>query len=149
VGEDESLVTFVSGDFFLRRVSRQRHIDDDIVSSEVFDDHHPTLSFTLRRGVLNSEAGLEAYQRDKALPSGDLPGIVTLSFVDLTEKLEPPLHPWLEVVKEDLEYGHLHCCTESPTDKRHRDAMAKLATNHGILRPFIKKKHIGRMLGNR
>ena len=112
---------------------------DGIVHWEAFDDRHPTLSFTFQDQNLKTESGLYRYQRAKALPSGDLPGICKLSFWDLTESLEPPLPPWAEPDPEDNEYGGFHCCTDPPLDQTHKESLAKLATQHGTVLEFVRK----------
>ena len=143
MGDQANVVTFAVDDCFLRRVSKKRLIKDGIVAAEAFDDKHPTLSFTLQREYLKTEEGLDEYQRDKVLPSGDLPGLATLSFHDLTESVNPPLRPWREPDPEDEKYGHLHCCTKRAVNEAHREQLAKISTRNGVLRPFIRRRDRG------
>lgn len=142
MGQRASLGPFVAADCFLRHIARKRHVNKDgVVSWEVFDDLHPTLSFTHQDAGLQTDAGLDRYQRYRQLlPSRDLPGICRLSFVDLTEGLEPPLPPTRDPDPEDKVYGHLHCCTRRPANQIHMVAMAKLATKNGIVREFVPKR---------
>jgi hypothetical protein len=121
-------------------VDRKRHIKKGTVSPEVFEDQHGTLSFTYQNERLRTEEGLDQYQRDKALKSGDLPGLCKLTFYDLTVTLRPKLLPRWHPVPEDEKYGRLHCCTDRPADDVHRRKMAHLAERNGIVRPFVPKK---------
>jgi hypothetical protein len=141
VGNQPSLGPFVAEDSFLRHIDRKRHIaDDGGVSWEVFKPRNgePSLSFTYRDKELKAEQGLKAYQEYKALPHGDLPGICSLSFDDLTRSLEPPLPPRPERNVADERYGHLHCVTDCPRDEVHMERMAKLATRNGPVCPFVR-----------
>ena len=131
---------FVADDSFLRHVDRKNRIRDGVVSQEAFKDKHETLSFTYQDQNLKTEDGLDQYQRDKALPSGDLPGLVRLTFHDLATTLEPPLPPRPDPVPQDEKYGHLHCCTDRPTDDVQRREMARLAVRNGIVAEFVRKK---------
>lgn len=140
MGDQASLDRFVATDFFLRRVSKKRLIKDEVVLAAAFDDKHETLSFTLQNEDLKTDLGLDTYQRAKVLDSGDLPGLIGLSFLDLTISVCPPLHPRRELDEADASYGALHCCTDRPVDLGHREQLAKLATNNGIMRPFVPKK---------
>lgn len=140
MGDEASVANFAPDDFFLRRTSRKRDARQGIVGASAFDDPHPTLSLTLRDGELQTPGGLAQYQHSKVLPSGDLPGIVGLSFYDLTESVTPPLPPRRDPVPTDEEYGHLHCCTDRPRNQNHRDQLAKLATRHGVLLSLVPAK---------
>lgn len=140
MGRQPSVGPFVADDSFLRHIAKRRYHRDGIISWEVFDDDHPTLSFTFQDATLKTELGLDQYQRDKAFPSGDLKGICKLSFYDLTESLRPPLPPRGDPDADDREYGHLHCCTDRPIDQGHKELMAKLATRNGVLREFVHRK---------
>ena len=131
---------FVADDSFLRHVDRKRLIKDGTVNLKAFKDTHPTLSFTYQDQNLKIENGLDRYQRDKALPSGDLPGLIRLTFHDLAAALEPPLPPRPDPVPQDERYGHLHCCTDRPIDDVQRSKMAKLAEDNGIVAEFVRKK---------
>ena len=114
MGDTASVAAFRPGDGFLRRVSRKGDIRSGLVGGRAFEDRHPTLSFTLQDENLQTHDGLVAYQRDKPLPSRDLPAICKLSYHDLTESAKPPLPPSAERVPEDENYGHLHCVTDRP-----------------------------------
>lgn len=144
MGGKASVGSFVAEDCFLRHVDRRRYLKRGIVKPEAFDDHHENLSFTFQNAGLQTEAGLDQYQRDKALPSEDLPGICKLSFYDLTESLSPPLPPRRDPNPDDERYGHLHCCTDRPIDWGHRVQMAKLASRYGVLREFVRRKKAAR-----
>ena len=144
MGGQASVDSFVAEDSFLRHVDRKRYLKRGIVTWKAFDDHHETLSFTFQDAGLKTEAGLNQYQRDKALPSGDLPGICKLSFYDLTESLRPPLPPRRDPNLDDERYGHLHCCTDLPIDLEHKVEMAKLASRYGVLREFARHKKAAR-----
>lgn len=128
---------FVAEDCFLRRVSKKRCIRGGIVTWEAFYDLHSTLSFTYQAEILQNEESIDQYQRDKALPSGDLPGLCRLSFEDLTVSLDPPLPPRRRRVRGDEKYGHLHYVTNCPKNRIHRESMAKLATRNGVVREFV------------
>lgn len=141
MGDEASLDTFTPNDFFLRRVSKKKCIRDGLIAADAFDDKHASLSFTFQNENLKTEDGLVQYQMAKALPSGDLPGIVHLSYLDLTEKVTPPLPPRKDPDSTDVEYGHLHCSTDRPRDKHHRDMLAKCAESHGVLLPVVPRKH--------
>lgn len=112
---------------------------DGTISWEVFRprEDEPSLSYTLQNESLRTSSGLEQYQRDKELPSGDLPGICKLTHYDLTEALQPPRPPRFEHDLADPKYGHLHCVTDRPHDDVHMEKMAKLATRNGLIRPFV------------
>ncbi len=141
MGGPPILGPFVAEDSFVRHVDRRRRIKPNgTVSYKVFKDKHETLSFTCQNAVLRTEDGLDRYQRDKQFESGDLPGFCRLTLHDLTVKLEPPLPPRPDPVPEDEKYGHLHCCTDRPTDDDQREVMAHLATLNGIVRPFVPKE---------
>jgi hypothetical protein len=141
VGDSTRLGPFVADDSFLRHIDRKKRLmDDGTIAPEAFKPRNgeTSLSFTFQNKLLNSEAGLEHYQRDKVLQSGDLPGICKLTFYDLTQALEPPLPPRSVPEPRDEKYGHLHCCTDCPRDQIHMAKMAKLATRNGVLRPFVR-----------
>jgi hypothetical protein len=140
VGDEASLDSFVADDVFLRRVSKKRLIKDEVVLAAAFEDKHETLSFTLQNEELKTDLGLDTYQHAKVLDSGDLPGLIGLSFLDLTISVHPPLPPRRELDEDDERYGALHCCSNRPIDLGHREQLAKLATNNGIVRPFVPKK---------
>ena len=138
MGAKASLEPFAPEDGFLRRIVYANHIKRGYVHWRAFKDAHPTLSFTYRDDELATCAGLDLYQIRKALPSGDLPGICMLTFLDLTCSLEPPLEPRQEVDNEDEYYGELHCVTDQPVDKAQRQEMAKLAAKRqDVLRSVV------------
>lgn len=133
-------VAFLPEDAFLRHVDRKNRIRNDIVSPDVFKDKHETLSFFYQAESLRTDKALDEYQRDRQLMSGDLPGLVKLTYNDLTVSVEPPLPPVSEPDPDDEKYGNLHYCTAQPTDVQRR-VMAHCAKLNGIVRPFIYKKH--------
>lgn len=138
MGAKANLEPFAPEDGFLRRIVWPQHIKRGFVHWRVFKDNHPTLSFTYRNDELKTRDGLDLYQVRTVLPSGDLPGICVLTFLDLTCLLEPPLEPRQEVDIEDEYYGEIHCVTDQPVDKAQRQEMAKLATKHqDILRSVV------------
>ena len=141
MGERLTLEPFCAEDSFLRHADRKNHIRRGTVLHDVFKDKHGTLSFTYQDDNLRTEAGLDQYQRDKALPSGDLPGLCRLTFLDLTRELEPPLPPRPDPVAQDEKYGHLHCCTDRPIDDAQRRTMAACAERNGELRELVPKKN--------
>ena len=143
MGAESLIEPFALDDIFLRRVgSRIKH---GAVSFKAFKPRadERTLSFTFRGPELKTEEGLKQYQRDKVLPSGDLPGICSLSFLDLTELLNPPLPPRCAPDPEDAKYGHLHCETDVPEDEVHMERMARLATKGGVLCEFERIRRRG------
>lgn len=142
MGYEAFVEKFTSNDFFLRRVAKPRYIRDGIVQAGAFEDNDEKLSFTFQNDDLRTDSGLTKYQRyySKKLISGDWPGIIRLSFRDLTESLDPALPPSLDEDEDDEEYGYLHCSTDPPRDAHHRDLLAELATRHGIVRPFFRKE---------
>ena len=143
MGDQASVGPFVAGDSFLRHIDRKRHVmDDGAVSWEAFKprDAEPSLSFTYQSEELRTEIQLTQYQRDKALPHGDLPGLCSLTYHDFTDALRPPLVPRRDPVEADEQYGHLHCVTDRPRDQIHMDKMAKLATRNGVLRPYVRRR---------
>ena len=140
MGTRTALGPFVAEDSFLRHADRKRHIRDGTVSPDVFWDNHQTLSFTYQDAGLRSEEGLDQYQRDKELPHGDLPGLCKLTFHNLTVELQPGLSPRSDPVPQDENYGHLHCCTDRPTDDVQRRRMAHLAERNGVVREFVPRR---------
>jgi hypothetical protein len=115
-----------------------------LVLWRAFKEKAPTLSFTFQDGSLRNEIGLDRYRAHFAkFLDGNLPGIVWLSFEGLSSKLSPPLVPRREPDEEtDAIYGHLHCVTDAPFDKRHMQLLAKLVNDRefgGILREFVKR----------
>lgn len=151
MGARPTLGPFVDEDSFLRHVGRRRYISrkDGTVSHEVFKDKHETLSFTYQNEVLRTDEGLNQYQRDKVLPSGDLPGLCRLTFYDLTVSLHPPLPPRSDPNPDNDRYGHLHCCIGRPVDDDQCTKMAHLAERNGIVRPFVPKKIATRLARER
>ena len=143
MGTEPTLGPFVAQDSFLRHVDRKRHIKDGTVSPEVFKDRHQTLSFTYQDETLCTKERLDAYQRDKELQFGDLPGLCRLTFDDLTVSLRPPLPPRPDPFPQDERYGDLHCCTDQPSNDVQRRKMAHLAERNGIVRQFVRRKRGG------
>ena len=107
-----------------------------VVRARAFREaRYPMLSLTLRSGELESHDQLLEYRQCFPLDSGDLQGICTVSYVDLTARVEPPLSP--ERAPIDGAYGQLHCETELPTEDQ-QNTLAKLATENGVLLDFVK-----------
>ncbi len=142
MGDQARLGPFIAEDSFLRHIDRKRRATADGVNWEVFKPRpaERSLSFTYQDVRLMSDSGLDEYRLDKAMPSGDLPGICKLTYYDLTEALEPPLPPRPRHDPEDPKYGDLHCETGLPRDQIHMEKMAKLATRNGVLRVFERGK---------
>lgn len=142
MGEHPSVGPFGATDSFLRRVDRKGYLKNGIVSSEVFKERQfeRTLSFTFQDLGLCSKSGIDQYQIDKELPSGDLPGICKLTWNDLTVSLEPPLPPRSVEDPGDKKYGHLHCCTDPPHNDEQRALMAYMAGRNAIVRDFVRKR---------
>lgn len=122
---------------YLRRFDRRRHYRDGNISDEVFTcrDGEGELSYTFfEEGLSVSE-----FQRDKALDSGDLPGIIKINsdqFASL--KLESPT---LAVDARDPKYGHLHHITPC-LDAMKAELIAKiLSESNSVLVDFKKRKH--------
>ena len=141
MGTGKVLGPFLAEDSFLRHADRKRHIKDGIVLPDVFKlrSGEETLSFTYQDHSLQKEEELDRYQRYRALPSGDLPGLCRLTFRDLTVALKPPLPPRPDPDPADDRYGRLHCCTNAPNEDQ-LAAMAEIATRNGIVRDFIPKE---------
>lgn len=142
MGNQASVSSFAADDAFLRHVHKRSLIKDDLVHAEAFEDEHETLSFTLRAESLLSDEGIDQYHHDKALPSGDLPGLCQLYHRDFVDGVRPPLPPRHDPVPEDEKYGHLHCCTDRPIDRAHREQLAKLATRNRVLREFVRHRKL-------
>lgn len=138
---DRPLVRALSReDWFLRRVAYNNHIKHDTVHWKAFrpEREETALSYTLQAEDLGAADGIDRYQLYWVFPSGDLPGICRLSYVNLTEDLEPPLPPWPDLDETDERYGHLHCHTDLPRDKDSMRRLAVLATENGVVRPFVE-----------
>jgi hypothetical protein len=142
---ESSGLTLGPGDRFLRRIRFPDQIKRGIVRHRAFlePDHIPTLSFSLQNEELTEDSAIEAYREyfSRSM-EGDLVGLVWLSYEALTVELRPPLPPRGAPDDSDPVYGHLHCVTDKPLDKKHRDALAKLVTDGkvgGILRECVKK----------
>lgn len=126
-----TLKRFEPNDEFLRRVRLKDHIKKGLVRWRAFKDGDPRMSFTFRDQKLHTEEGLKeyhAYCSEKARVT--LPAILWFSFRGLVMEIEPPLEPEHDPVKDDPVYGHLHCSTEAPHDRVHRDLMAKLVNDN-------------------
>lgn len=145
MGDQESLAPFIPQDSFLRRIARKSDAKLGMIGQRAFEprEGEPTLSFTHQDATLQGEAGLNQYWIDSALRFGDLPAICKLTFYDLTESLQPPLPPRPRKDSKDKKYGHLHCSTDLPVDEQHREKMAKLATDNGLLREHVKASKRG------
>ena len=141
MGNATGIGSFCADDSFLRRSTRKL-IKDGYVVWRVFEAREKlderTLSFTLQDENLKTPQGIEQFQLDKMLESGDLPGICLLTHADLTKKLIPPLPPRHDPDKEDERYGHLHCVTDLPRDEDHMRLLATLATDNGVVRDFVR-----------
>lgn len=140
MGAQPRLDPFRDSDPFLRHVDRKNRIRNGIVTYDAFLDCHETLSFTYQDDTLRTDAALVQYQRAKELLHGDLPGLCKLIFRDLTVELVPPLPPRHDPDRTDKRYGHLHCCTDRPSNDDQRRQMASLATRNGVVCEFIPKK---------
>jgi hypothetical protein len=137
-------MNFNADDSFLRRAAGRNRIHAGVVHWKAFEprENEQELSYTLQSADLKTDEGIDEFQEAKRLESGDLPGICLLTFLDLTRHIDPALPPRHEVDKDDEKYGHLHCCTDLPANKDVMDALAKLATEHGVVRDFVRaKKH--------
>lgn len=139
---------FINDDGFLRRVSNAGSLKSNgMVQEKAFKprQNEEALSFTFQDVSLESEDAIRQYQLDNELPHGDLPGIFMLTFGDLTVKLEPPLPPRRTPDSSDAKYGELHCSTDLPQDKDHREKMAllatdRIATDRGVNIEFVPKR---------
>jgi len=134
VADRAHLEPFQDSDFFLRRIARERHVRNRQIFWQVFKGP-VELSLTFEDENLRTPAGLLAYQKvHEFKESQDLPGVCRVSHPDLIGAT-PPLPPRHTPNAE--EYGHLHCSTDPPT-KLQMEYLAKRATDHGVLLPFVK-----------
>ncbi len=133
---------FEAHDFFLRRIDRKRHLRDGAISPDVFRCRaaEPSLSFTYRGETLQSEQALDEYHRRSCLKSGDLPAICRLSYVDLAERVSPPLPPRFKEDPDDSAYGRLHYETDCPGNETQVKTLRHLAQQHGLLRDFVPRE---------
>jgi hypothetical protein len=138
LADRQSLKALGREDWFLRRVAYARYIKRGLVSAKAFECRpgEVSLSYTFQDVELRTGQGLDAYHVHSAFPSGDLPGICTISFVDLVDRTKPPLPPRFDPDPDDARYGHLHCSTDCP-DRDNMERLAKLATENGVVRPFV------------
>lgn len=133
------------GDKFIRRVRFADHIKRGIVHWKAFKekDEVLTLSFTFQNEELLADSAITAYQQYfSRMIGGDLPGLLRLWFEGLATILAPPLPPRYEPDPEDEAYGHLHCCTDKPRDKKHMEQLAKLINDGDlgeVLRVAVRK----------
>ncbi len=142
-GSQPNFKVFQTSDSFLRHLDRKNRLTPDgLISAKAFEARtsESTLSFTYQCDSLKNTDDLDKYQKSKELPSGDLPGLCKLTFKDLSITLKPPLPPRFDPNHSDPQYGHLHCATDLPRDVLHREAMAKLASNNGLVKPFVPKQ---------
>jgi hypothetical protein len=128
--------------WFLRRIAYANAIkkgpDGTSITAKAFREKGNPLSLTLQDDPLRSLTGLKAYQKHWQLrPSGDLPGICTVSRRQLIEEVRPPLPPRYVVDVGDHVYGHLHHEIDPP-DQDQQDLLAKIATSNGLLLPFCR-----------
>ena len=147
MGNDQDIVThFINDDGFLRRVSNAGSVKNGLVDEKAFKPRQDekALSFTFQNESLQSDDAIRQYQLDNKFKSGGLPGIFMLTFGDLTVKLEPPLPPRRTPDRSDAKYGELHCSSDLPRDKDHREKLAllatdRIATNRGVNLEFVRK----------
>ncbi|MCH7924943.1 MAG: hypothetical protein IIC51_05360 [Planctomycetes bacterium] len=148
MGNDQAKVThFINDDGFLRRVSSAGSVKNGVVDQKAFEPRQDekALSFTFQNESLQSDDAIRQYQLDIEVKSGDLLGIFMLTFGDLTVKLEPPLPPRRTPDRSDAKYGGLHCSTDLPGNKDHREKMAllatdRIATDRGVNLEFVPKR---------
>lgn len=125
------LTTFAPQDEFLRRVRLRDHVKKGLVHWRAFKDNDIRMSWTYRDETLKSDQGIDAYHEYFSELVGEpLPAILTFSCLGLGS-IQPPLLPMHDPDPEDRKYGHLHCSTDSPRDKPHREMLAKLV-NDGV-----------------
>lgn len=132
---------FQPTDPFLRRVDRRKWLTKNgVVAAGAFlpREGETSISFTFQDENLRLPPSLDTYWRANRLPSGDLPGLCTLTQHDLAEELESPLPPRHQPDPEDTVYGHLHCVTDCPTATQ-AEQMALLATRNGVLRDLQRR----------
>jgi len=102
-------------------------------------DDELSLSFTLRCQELGSQQGLIAFRAyHRITGSGDLPGLIYLTHMNLVNDLTPPLTPRYVKDERDPKYGHLHHETDRP-DETQLNIMATQASQNGVLLPAIIK----------
>jgi len=130
---------FSRDDWFIRRVASKKHIKPWHIHWRAFKPRKDerALSYTLQDEDLRTPAGIDRYQLHHVLPKGDLPGLCRVSYVDLVERLSPPLPPRLTVDEDDDRYGHLHCSTDCP-DRDHMERLAKCALENKVLRCYVR-----------
>ena len=135
-------MTFAPDGSFLRRAAGRGSIASDVVHWRAFEPrvNEAELSYTFRSEELTAETAVDEYQQVKRLPSGDLPGICTLTFRNLARDITPALPPRHAIDFDDEHYGHLHCCTDLPPTRDVMEALAALATQNGVIRDFVRAK---------
>ena len=114
-----ALTPLTNDDWFIRRNAYKNGFkvtpNGVVVAGKVFRESHGSMSLTRKTPELKTEAALKAYQLAHQLPSGDLPGLCSVSFKNLVEDVPPPpLQPRYELEIADDRYGHLHYVTEPP-----------------------------------
>lgn len=116
---------------FLRRVLLKNQINKSgLLHWRAFNDGDPRMLLTYRNNDLRTDLGVRNYHAFFSERVGTaLPAILWLSFVGLTQQIEPPLEPQSEPDNTDPVYGHLHCSTPAPSDKPHMQLLAKLVND--------------------
>lgn len=139
---EPALTRFADNDEFLRRVRLPDHIKNGMLQWRAFKDNDPRMSFTFRDEDLQTDIGLDAYHAYFSEQVGvPLPAILRFTFHGLTRCVDPPLQPRHDPDPSDQRYGRLHCSTEAPHDKAHRELLAKLVNDGmyaGIARRYPK-----------
>ncbi|MCH7701787.1 MAG: hypothetical protein IID37_08870 [Planctomycetes bacterium] len=132
------LMTFAREDRFLRRVRFASQFKRGLLHWRHFKDNDPRMSLTYQDLGLQDDTGIDSYQEYfSKFIDGNLPGIFWLSFLGLTQRIDPPLTPRHDPDSSDPEYGDLHCSTESPRYKAQMEMLAKLVHDGqegGVLR---------------
>jgi hypothetical protein len=123
---------------FLRRVDRPGNVKEGIIRSKTFQcrQNEKDLSYTLWKNDAGEAAfALEEYQRDKILPSGDLPGLIEVTTEQFVA-LELPV-PTVEHDDDDPKYGHLHHVTPC-LDDASADRLSKVLSPGGVRLTFVR-----------
>ncbi len=132
---------FADQDEFLRRVRFKDHVKRGVLFWRAFKDGDIRMSLTFRNEVLQTDVGLDAYHEYFSnLIEVNIPAILRFTFHGLTRCIDPPLKPRHDPDSSDAKYGNLHCSTERPRDKAHRERLAKLVNDGahaGIARCYL------------